>query len=113
MVVQSELVYVYIISMTAMLLGPGSTARIQDGIPTSYMDTDFVFLVHEGSVIWTGQLLQVGLTAAPTQLEFVYILFQQRSDRWRWPRQHLCGLSNTNVSFKQQSSASVAALAGP
>ena len=51
------------------------------------------------------------LTTAPTRIEFVQPLFQQRSDRWR---QTVRGsiTSNTNVSFKQIYSH-VAAKTGP
>ena len=31
---------------------PGGQARVQDGVLTSYMDTAFVLLAHEGSEIW-------------------------------------------------------------
>ena len=51
------------------------------------------------------------LTTAPTRLEFVYPLFQQRSERWR---QTVRGsiASDTNVGFKQLCSR-VAAITGP
>ena len=40
------------------------------------------------------------LTTAPTRIEFVQPLFQQRSDRWRQTVRRSI-TSNTNVSFKQ------------
>ena len=49
------------ICMSVMLLAP---ARVQDGVPTSYTDTNFALLAHEGSEIWISQSLhftKVGL----------------------------------------------------
>ena len=57
MAVESEVVYVCkyvcVCGVSVMLLAPGAIARVQDGIPTSCMDTvDFVLLAHEGPEIW-------------------------------------------------------------
>ena len=62
------------------------------------MDADSIHLAHEGS-FYPG-----GLITVLTQFEFVQPLFQQTSDCWR---QMVYRLSDTNVSFKQQSSASL------
>ena len=78
MAVESELAYVYIYTYVsrfrnAISGAPGGQARVQDGVPTSYTDTDFVLLVRrirdlDKSITSFYQGL---LTTAPTQLEFV------------------------------------------
>ena len=42
--------------MSVTLLAPGQ-ALVQDGVPTSYTDTDFALLAHEGSEISTSRSL--------------------------------------------------------
>ena len=93
--VKSELAYVYIYYMYICVTlrntisgAPRGQAYVQDGVPTSYTDTDFALLVRrirdlDKSI--TSFSYQGWLTTAPTRLEFVQPLFQQRSDRCRWP----------------------------
>ena len=89
------------ISMSVMLSAPG--ASVQDSILTSDMDAAFVAtsgvrrirdLYKSITSLYLGRL-----TTVPMQLEFVYPLFQQRSDCWS---RTVCRSSDMNVSFKQQ-----------
>ena len=51
-------IYVCVTLRNAISGPPGGQARVQDGVPSSYTDTDFALLAHEGSEIWTSRSLR-------------------------------------------------------
>ena len=51
-------VYIYVCNAFGPGGHPGGQARVQDGVPSTYTDTDFALLAHEGSETWTSQSLR-------------------------------------------------------
>ena len=41
----------YVSRLGMQFRGPSGAAHVQDGVPTSYTDTDFALLAHEGPEI--------------------------------------------------------------
>ena len=50
--------HMYVSRLGMQLINFSGAARVQDGVPTSYTDTDFALLAHDGPEIWISRSLR-------------------------------------------------------